>query len=162
MDVSAFPLYQNSICTLIQAFVYISIGALADHGNLRKRLLILSTLLAVFSVFFLLLVVEERKYWLASIIILISGIFGGISYVFYFAYMPIITHWHPEVVAFSQHLLDQKELSQDDKSRRYLTVFELVGSRISNMGIGLGFLSTLITMLMCLGIIYSLKQSVFS
>ncbi|KAI8053902.1 autophagy-related protein 22-like protein [Syncephalis plumigaleata] len=40
VNTSSFPLYVSSFAVIIQAFLFVSLGALADHGNWRKTFLL--------------------------------------------------------------------------------------------------------------------------
>ncbi|KAF8937346.1 Autophagy protein 22 [Dissophora ornata] len=71
LDTASFSLYCISVSVFMQAFVFISMGALADHGGL---------------------------FWLAGVLVIVSNVAYGASLVMYYAFIPTLSRDHPEVV----------------------------------------------------------------
>lgn len=81
--------YCISASVLVQVALLPVLGALADYAHLRKRLLMLFSLigsLATLAMFF----VTSDGYWLGGLLFIIANVGFGASIVFYNAYLPDI------------------------------------------------------------------------
>ncbi|KAG0313770.1 Autophagy protein 22 [Dissophora globulifera] len=86
LDTASFSLYCISISVFLQALVFISLGALADHGSL---------------------------FWLAGLLTIVSNVAFGASWVFYYAFIPTLAHDHVQVVEARRNVLLEVETWSD-------------------------------------------------
>ncbi|KAJ1567908.1 Autophagy protein 22, partial [Cladochytrium tenue] len=68
---SSFVYYCTSITVIIQVLLFIALGSLADFGHL---------------------------YWLAALYFILGGTVYGFCFIFYYAWVPILSRNHPEVI----------------------------------------------------------------
>jgi len=142
IDTSAYPIYINSLAVFIQAIFFVSFSSLADHGNLRKIFMIVLGILSSIVNLLFLVIVSSSMYWFAAILIILSNLFIGGSYVFLYAYVPILTINHPDVA-------DAKKESNET----YLEKYEHVANSISSHGFSAGYVGSIIALIISIGII---------
>lgn len=88
-----------AIASFIQLFVFITCGAWADIGRLRRRGLFASTLCGCVSVILMITVTRPALYWLAGVFVIVAIVGHGLANVYYNAYLPILVDAHPAVAA---------------------------------------------------------------
>eukprot|EP00802_Teleaulax_amphioxeia_P011454 Tamp_11486.p1 GENE.Tamp_11486~~Tamp_11486.p1 ORF type:complete len:567 (+),score=61.97 Tamp_11486:193-1701(+) len=125
---------------LLQTFLFISLGAVADFGAWRYRLLAVSTVLGGLLTMSVILVTEYRDYQALGMIVLLSNAMWGLANVFYNAYIPVLVDTHEEVI----------ESGNDYAVREEVTSF------ISSAGSLCGFLSGLTLVIIVLALLYVL------
>lgn len=106
---SSFAYYVISVSVAAQAITFISVGALADYGRLRKLLLGGCTILGVACLFGVLGVRNEGWLGLAGTLTVLLSMFYGTASVFYNAYLPLLVQSHPKYTA----LLSRDENEKD-------------------------------------------------
>lgn len=143
IDTSSFPLYVSSLAVALQALIFVSCGALADHGNWKKTLLLLFSVVGAASGLLLLGVTGPHLWWLAAISTIIGSICFGASYVFYYAYIPTLTRYHPQVL--------EAERSKDPQV--ILKITEKISNGISSHGMALGYMAGVALLIVCAGIV---------
>ncbi|KAI8805773.1 autophagy-related protein 22-like protein [Cladochytrium replicatum] len=97
---TTWTLNVTSISVACQAFFYITLGSLADHGGLRKRLLLIFTYIGV-AASLLLLIPTPETYWLAAVFLVLMNIGYGTSLVLYVAYLPLLAEADPRTLSLS-------------------------------------------------------------
>ena len=89
-------MYTFSISVLVQALLIISMSGAADHGNHRKRLLLLfASVGSVATMLFL--PVVPKVYLLGSLFAIIANTCFGASFVLLNSFLPLIVRYHPSV-----------------------------------------------------------------
>ncbi|KAI8905426.1 autophagy-related protein 22-like protein [Gorgonomyces haynaldii] len=104
--------------------MFISLGALADHGSRRKSFMMSFGYITCALGLVMLLVVNTSMWWLAYIIYIVSNIFYCASYVFYYAYVPVLSRYEPTVI----------EAKQSGDIQKYFKVSEQMTNIISGKG----------------------------
>ncbi|KAJ3125020.1 Autophagy protein 22 [Irineochytrium annulatum] len=107
---TSFFFYCTVIATLAQLLLFVSMGSFADYGGYRKKFLVgfgLAT--AIINALFI-TVVRDSLYWYGALIFIFSNVSYGASYVFCYAYVPILARNHPEVIAVRQSVTNRHEL----------------------------------------------------
>ncbi|KAI8896592.1 autophagy-related protein 22-like protein [Globomyces pollinis-pini] len=126
IDTSSAVFFATTISVLIQFVLFISLGAIADHGNHRKTFLIgfaaISALLGSFIIF------ATKD---AIFLFIFANVFHGASFVFYYAWVPILTRFHPTVIE-----------SNNDPAIR-----EQISNQISSHGFVVGYLAAVIQLI---------------
>lgn len=160
MDSVSLPLYVTAFTTIIQIFVYISLGALADHGSHRKNFLITTTVISAASQIAILSVLSASMLWLALILMVLAGVFSGLSYVFYNAYLPLLTRFSPTVM----EAYNSSEKGMDKNSQRLyvLKIYERIGAEISSKGVVYGAISSTIISVLVYLVVQFFGSSVYS
>jgi UMF1 family MFS transporter len=128
--VTSIPLFINSFSVLLQAFLFISLSALADYGRLRKYFLVLfaslgSTVSMGYFYF--------SGAWTIAWVTLVSGVCFGTSFVFYYAFLPGLTRYHPSRLA-ALDLAGGRETAEV-----VIKAEERVGNGISSRGMAYGY-----------------------
>lgn len=155
---SAFAYYIIGLSVASQALVFISVGALADYGRLRKGMLALCTWLGSFSACAMFLVSGPSFVYLAAFLTVILNIFYGTASVFYNAYLPLLVQNHPKYLEAAT-MRDPQESTVNDQpqtqTHRFFTaqqrklhkVGEKLSSFISTMGIAAGYCAGILVIL---------------
>ncbi|KAJ3395732.1 Autophagy protein 22 [Lobulomyces angularis] len=138
-----------SISVGVQAFFYISLGALADHGNLRKKLMMLFTWLGVLCCLLLAIPFPKELYWLPAILSIGVSLCLGSASVFYNSYLPIITEATPELIEYKK--IESDSIKIEEKAESISNYYSIYAS-------GLGMLGGAIAALLGAGLIAFLKS----
>ncbi|KAI1338501.1 autophagy-related protein 22-like protein [Xylariaceae sp. FL0016] len=91
-------MYTFSISVLLQALLVVSISCAADHGNYRKRLLLIFAWTGSFCVMCYIFVFKEI-YVLGAVLAIISNTSFGASFVLLNSFLPLLVRHHPKVQA---------------------------------------------------------------
>lgn len=96
INTASFALYTFSISVLLQALVIITISGAADHGNYRKRLLLLFAFFGSITTM-LFLPVTSAVYLLGSLWAIVGNVCFGVSFVLLNSFLPVLVRHHPAV-----------------------------------------------------------------
>ncbi|KAI1765298.1 autophagy-related protein 22 [Hypoxylon sp. FL1150] len=96
INTASFAMYTFSISVLLQALLVVSISCAADHGNYRKRLLLMFAWVGSFSVMFYIFISKE-VYILGALLTIISNTSFGASFVLLNSFLPLLVRHHPKV-----------------------------------------------------------------
>ncbi|KAL2917721.1 Autophagy protein 22 [Polyrhizophydium stewartii] len=143
VDTSSFVFYATTISVFVQFLLFINLGALADHGNHRKQFLIGFTVITAVLGICMLFVVRENLLWLATIIFMVSNVTFCASYVFFYAWVPVLTRHHPDSIKAREDKLPPEE---------YHAVTDRVGNDISSQGFLYGYIAAVIELILGAGI----------
>ncbi|PBK98439.1 MFS general substrate transporter [Armillaria gallica] len=187
IDSASFSLYVYSISVALQALTVISVGGIADNSAHRKRLLLAFALQGAFAAILFLILPSSSPLWFLSALLAICANVGfGVSVVAMNAYLPSLAKDSREVA----ELRSQLEVSQDagdsdlaDTSHaegveeplisrtrvesselraHYDNELSRATSRISSLGIALGYGAGICLLLVALIPVTKLKGSTFS
>jgi UMF1 family MFS transporter len=131
INTASFAMYTFSISVLVQTLLIISMSGAADHGNYRKRLLLMFAFIGAIATM-LFLPVVPRVYMLGALLAVISNTCFGASFVLLNSFLPLIVRHHPSVQLYDtenspysqstdttdqpeDELLDQDESFEDDE-----------------------------------------------
>ena len=149
IDTSSLVLLAQSFSVLVQFFLFIALGSLADYGNHRKSMMILLTNATALIGICVLFVIDSSVWYLAFIIYVLSNIAFGASHVFNYAWIPILTRYSQEVVdARDDPLVSDEE---------YFVVSDKVGNEISTKGLFYGYISSLVQIIIAVVFAYFVK-----
>ncbi|KAI3654152.1 hypothetical protein MP228_000871 [Amoeboaphelidium protococcarum] len=110
-------LYTSSITTILQMLTFLSIGALADYGRLRKLLFASCSIVGSIICLAYPAIMNEHQYgWIVAFYI-IGNVMYGCTVVFYNAYLPVLVHNHPFIRGKVEDLVDMDHFDQ------HLTLF---------------------------------------
>ena len=76
------------IAVVMQLILFITLGTIGDFGNLRKRVLVITSTIGAFSTFCFLFTFEST-YWIGGLMLIISNLAMGMSIIVYNAFMVI-------------------------------------------------------------------------
>lgn len=96
INTASFAMYTFSISVLLQALLVVSISCAADHGNHRKRLLLIFAWIGSISVMAYVFVSKEI-YLLGALLAIISNTAFGASFVLLNSFLPLLVRHHPKV-----------------------------------------------------------------
>ncbi|KAI0483128.1 autophagy-related protein 22-like protein [Xylariaceae sp. FL0804] len=96
INTASFAMYTFSISVLLQALLVVSISCAADHGNYRKRLLLIFAWTGSFCVMFYIFITRE-VYVLGALLAIISNTSFGASFVLLNSFLPLLVRHHPKV-----------------------------------------------------------------
>jgi MFS transporter, UMF1 family len=83
----------------------------------------------------LMILPNKSTHWVAALLLLISNIAYGASYVFFLAYIPVLTRWHPDYVRAMEARKGEGELRK---------IEEDVGNKISTHAQAAGYASGIV------------------
>ncbi|KAI0390510.1 autophagy-related protein 22-like protein [Xylariaceae sp. FL0594] len=89
-------MYTFSISVLLQALLVVSISCAADHGNYRKRLLLIFAWTGSFCVMCYIFISKE-VYLLGGLLAIVSNTSFGASFVLLNSFLPLLVRHHPLV-----------------------------------------------------------------
>lgn len=96
INTASFAMYTFSISVLLQALLVVSISCAADHGNYRKRLLLIFAWTGSFSVMAYIFVSKDI-YLLGALLAIVSNTAFGASFVLLNSFLPLLVRHHPRV-----------------------------------------------------------------
>lgn len=140
LDATSFPLYVISLSVFIQSFLFVTLGALADYGSLRKQFLIV---LGSFASLLCISFGFVDSLFQASMLVILSNVCFGTSYVFYFAYIPVLSRFHPTVIRAN-------DITEAEAAIRY----EKTANQISSNGMAIGYSGAVLVLLILMGTFY--------
>ena len=103
INTASFAMYTFSISVLIQALLIISMSGAADHGNYRKRLLLLFASVGSVATMLFLPVVPQ-VYLLGALFAIVANTCFGASFVLLNSFLPLMVRYHPSTQQSSQPL----------------------------------------------------------
>ncbi|KAI1093492.1 autophagy-related protein 22-like protein [Rostrohypoxylon terebratum] len=106
-------MYTFSISVLLQALLVVSISCAADHGNYRKRLLLMFAWIGSFCVMFYIFISKEI-YILGALLAIISNTSFGASFVLLNSFLPLLVRHHPKVQEQVNGIPDDLDLLPSD------------------------------------------------
>ncbi|KAF2839810.1 autophagy-related protein 22-1 [Patellaria atrata CBS 101060] len=115
VNTASFALYTFSLAVLVQALTLVSISALADHGQNRKRLLLLFGLCGALANMLFILVFPPI-YFVGSILAIIGVTCLGSSFVLLNSFLPLLVSNDPAIRSKRGDMLhNQSRMSHDDE-----------------------------------------------
>ncbi|KAL3419038.1 autophagy-like protein 22 [Phlyctema vagabunda] len=94
INTASFAMYTFSLSVLVQALLVVSISCAADHGNYRKRLLLLFAFTGSLATM-LFLPIIPKLYLVAALLAMISNTCFGASFVLLNSFLPLLVRHHP-------------------------------------------------------------------
>eukprot|EP01079_Euglenida_sp_SAG-EU17-18_P000503 gene503-2452_t len=88
---ASYALITIGFSVIVQFFVFVSFGAMADYGKWRKRMLVASALLGIlFTLLFAAVPTDPNQdfWWIGGLLAVLSNVIYGLSIVFYNGYLP--------------------------------------------------------------------------
>ncbi|OZJ05416.1 hypothetical protein BZG36_02009 [Bifiguratus adelaidae] len=140
VDPTSFALYIRTIATVIQFFVFVSMGSIADYGNHRKAFLFSFGFLSAITVIIYVTIRQPQYYNWIAVLQIISSISFGASVVFWYAYLPTLIRHHPYTLkAYRVHGEDSAEHGR---------AVERIGNSLSTHGIVIGYAGALVCLIL--------------
>ena len=146
IDTTAYSFYVNSVGVAAQALILIGMGSLADHGSARKSLMLTFGLLGGISTLCFMFVNDSSLFWVIALLSIFSNICFGTSWVFYNAYLPVLTKHQPKV----------KEAYRLDPSNVSI-ISDKTANRLSANAFGYGYSGGILALLCTVGILFTLQ-----
>lgn len=146
IDTTAYSFYVNAIGVALQALILIGMGSLADHGSARKSLMLAFGLLGGISTLCFIFVNDASLFWVIALLSIFSNICFGTSWVFYNAYLPVLTKHQPKV----------KKAYRDDPSS-VIVLSDKTANRLSANAFGYGYSGGILALICTTAILFSLK-----
>ncbi|KIM87870.1 hypothetical protein PILCRDRAFT_814578 [Piloderma croceum F 1598] len=188
IDSASFSLYVYSISVALQALTVISMGSIADHPPHRKRLLLAFAFLGAAAAALFLALPSTSAVWLLSAILAVFANVGfGASVVAMNAYLPSLARISPEVILLLEELENAPDsviIDNEDSAnitseepllpsplpnettqgvrKQYDIALSNAISRISSLGIALGYSAGIILLILALIPVTNLHGSTFS
>jgi len=190
INTASFAMYSFSLSVLFQALLVVSISCAADHGNYRKRLLLLFAFSGAIATM-LFLTVVSKVYLLGALLAVIANTCFGASFVLLNSFLPLLVRHHPR----AQYQIPEPSpeplstISEQQPSEEYLdmadstptllppgsdptaplptgeklTSIELqLSTQISSTGIGIGYSAGLFVQCVAIAVIFAMKSTTFS
>lgn len=96
INTASFAMYTFSVSVLLQALLVVSISCAADHGQYRKKLLLVFAAIGSLSVMCYLFVSEDI-YLLGAVLAIISNTSFGASFVLLNSFLPLLVRYYPSL-----------------------------------------------------------------
>jgi MFS transporter, UMF1 family len=188
IDTASFSLFTFSLSVILQAITTISIGATADHGAMRKTLLLNFAFIGSTSAMFFLLI-PPGSFMIAGILAIIGNVSFGAAFVCFNGFLPVIVRNHRDVRRISyeikNYIIDKNKIDdiqvEDDESileeRRLLNpqdpvlinlvenllkTKDRISTHISARGFAIGYFGGIILLIICLFISFLLHSTIYS
>ncbi|KAA1470877.1 MFS general substrate transporter [Dentipellis sp. KUC8613] len=189
IDSASFSLYVYSLSVALQALTVISMGGIADHPPHRKRLLFSFAFMGASAATLFLLLPSSSAIWpLSGLLAIFANVGFGASVVAMNAYLPTLARDSEEVVGTlaqleqlsSENAVDHNDAArlsdEDDRpllafsdseeaaslKRQYNSQLSAATSRISSLGIALGYSSGIALLALTLVPVTMLHGSTFA
>ncbi|KAF7328870.1 Autophagy-related protein [Mycena venus] len=181
IDTASFSLYVYSLSVALQALTVISMGGIADHPPHRKILLLTFALFGALSATTFLILPSSSPVWfLSALLASIANVGFGASVVAMNSYLPSLAKDAPEVVQIMNEIQDSADDAQEHISEnpdapliaptaertalraRYDTELSRATSRISSLGIAMGYGAGICLLIIALIPVTKLHGSTFS
>ncbi|KZP23908.1 MFS general substrate transporter [Athelia psychrophila] len=191
IDTASFSLYVYSLSVAFQALTVISMGSIADHPSHRKQLLLMFAFTgAAAATLFLILPSSSNLWLLSALLALFANVGFGASIVAMNAYLPSLAQCSPEVLLLLEKLQENPDSGADNVERssneaqrepllagdhtpvtdeatrtakkEYDTALSNAVSRISSLGIALGYAAGILLLILALIPVTSLHGTTFS
>jgi UMF1 family MFS transporter len=140
IDTSSLVLYATSISVLCQFILFASLGSLADFGSHRKQFMIGFGMFSAILGFGFSFVVNSSLWWLAYLLYILSNIVYGASFVFYYAWVPVLTRAHPDVL--------KADADPDVSDEEYYSISDRIANDISSKGFYWGYITAVIQLIL--------------
>ncbi|KAF9360496.1 Autophagy protein 22 [Mortierella sp. NVP85] len=157
LDTASFSLYCISVSVFLQAFVFISMGALADHGTRRKTFLLTFAFIGAISTILFAVIRTNSLYWFAGVLVIISNVAFGASWVLYYAFIPTLARDHPEVVDAKRNVEAGIGSWAD-----YQFVKDKVSNSLSSHSMAVGYGAGVALLIVAAGIALAMGQTTYS
>ncbi|KAI9803839.1 MAG: hypothetical protein M1825_001719 [Sarcosagium campestre] len=96
INTASFAMYTFSLSVFLQSLVIISMSGAADHGNYRKRLMLIFAFTGATATMLLLAVVPS-VYLLGGLLTIVANVCFGASFVLLNSFLPLLVRHHPSV-----------------------------------------------------------------
>ncbi|KAI1130764.1 MFS general substrate transporter [Nemania abortiva] len=132
VNTASFAMYTFSISVLLQALLVVSISCAADHGNYRKRLLLIFAWTGSLCVMCYIFISKE-VYLLGALLAIVSNTSFGASFVLLNSFLPLLVRHHPLVQeSASGFLMEDGNEDQLPDSQSLATSPTLIEHPLSN------------------------------
>lgn len=181
MTTSGFAYYVIAVSVFMQALTFISVGAMADYGRYRKKMLMATTVVGSAAAIMMITVVRPSLYWYAALLSILMNVAFGTATVFYNAYLPLLAkNYHAtedievmvgeepdhekdmamkEVSSGTSSVLEKPPSLQSERAR--LRKHDNISSYISTRGFILGYLGAFIVLALSALYIYLVPTKSF-
>ncbi|CAO3565866.1 unnamed protein product [Mortierella alpina] len=157
LDTASFSLYCISVSVFLQAFVFISMGALADHGTRRKTFLLTFAYIGSIATILFAAIRTSSLYWFAGVLVIISNVAFGASWVLYYAFIPTLARDHPEVAESKKNVRKGMESWSD-----YQFIKDKVSNSLSSHSMAIGYGTGVVLLIIAAGIALVMDQTAYS
>ena len=141
----AFASFTLAISVAFQAVVFITTGAWADYGTMRRKGLTVFTLIGCAATTAFLLVLHPSLYWLGGLLAIVSNCAYGSAVVYYNSYLPLLVDDHPAVAETRASVsAGGAALAKHETEREYTE------NMISSIGFSVGYVGSVVTVLISL------------
>ncbi|PFH57449.1 hypothetical protein XA68_15038 [Ophiocordyceps unilateralis] len=97
INTASFAMYTFSVSVALQALLVVSISCAADHGNYRKKLLLVFAWIGGLAVMCYIFI-SKATYILGAVLTIISNTSFGASFVLLNSFLPLLVRNHPDVI----------------------------------------------------------------
>jgi UMF1 family MFS transporter len=146
IDTSALVLYSTAISVFFQFILFTCLSSMADFGGHRKRFMLAFGVLTSIFGFGFIFVINSSLWWLAYLLYILSNIVYGASFVFYYAWVPVLTRAHPEVL--------KADADPDVSDDEFYKISDEVANRISSTGFYWGYVSSVTQLIIGAAIVF--------
>jgi UMF1 family MFS transporter len=147
IDTSAIVLYATSISVVCQFILFACLSSLADFGTHRKQFMIGFGMFSAILGFGFSFVVNSSLWWLAYLLFITANIVYGASFVFYYAWVPVLTRWHPDVL--------KADADPDVSDEEYYAISDRIANDISSEGFYWGYVTAVIQLILAAGFVFA-------
>jgi UMF1 family MFS transporter len=152
IDTSSAVLYSTSISVLLQFLLFttlgilvLKLGSLADYGPRRLQFMIGFSVVTAIVGGLISAVVDESLYLVAYLIYIVSNTTFGASFVFLYAWIPVLTKASKEVIE-----ADNDPCVSDDE---FYVISDRVANTISSRSFFVGYIAAVCQLIVSAGIV---------
>ncbi|KAF9905902.1 Autophagy protein 22 [Lobosporangium transversale] len=147
-------------------------GGLGNFKNYNRRKSFLMTFAFIGSIATILFAVIRTAslYWFAGILVIISNVAFGASWVLYYAFIPTLTRDHPEVIDVKRGLATktgvEAEVEAEAEATKTLSDYYFIQDKVSNSlsshSMAIGYAAGVTMLIIAAGIAVAMGQTTYS
>ncbi|KAG0229732.1 Autophagy protein 22 [Actinomortierella wolfii] len=157
IDTASFSLYCVAISVFLQALVFISTGAHADHGRNRKAFLMMWAIVGSISTALFAAVVNASMFWVAGLLVIVSNVAFGASWVQYYAFIPAMARVHTDTLE-----AQQKAEAGTGTWENFEEVRDRVANTLSTHSMAVGYAVGVTLLIIAAGITLALGKTTYA
>lgn len=146
---ASFTQFCTTFSVVLQLIVFITLGSLADFGNNRKRMMVMTNTVGLVALYLVFFMGNDNLYWVNGLLLIVAIVAFSFATVFYNAYLPLLAAAIPSTLEAKAAGVSEEDIMVLEKESTH---------KISLHGLAAGFSGQLLFLLVNLGILSSIAS----